>query len=278
MNRFFQFNTKLLTILLVSFGAIASASGQLTTSADPPTENLLTEALSGAIFSRIFSEAGNANHARGQLFALEAGVTEITAITIRKSATQTFNNDSLTIRLFEGNNDQWITGTGHTTAANGMDFFVGTTVTPLSSETFGIDGEFLDDDYLTFTLATPVQVSEGDYGFLITYEPSNTVTSPVFFEYLENQDGTSGRIAVTDTSHASGTGVRGFNFAVIGQSDAIDCLKGDVGLSGDVSFDDIGPFIAALALGEFQCEADVDNSGMVNFDDIGPFIAVLADQ
>ena len=51
-------------------------------------------------------------------------------------------------------------------------------------------------------------------------------------------------------------------------------VLGDVDLSGDVDFDDIGPFIALLS-GGFQAEADIDGNGLVNFDDIAGFIGIL---
>ena len=54
------------------------------------------------------------------------------------------------------------------------------------------------------------------------------------------------------------------------------CLLGDVDLSGTVDFLDISPFIAVLAAGEFQCEADCNESGMVDFSDIAPFIGILS--
>ena len=55
-------------------------------------------------------------------------------------------------------------------------------------------------------------------------------------------------------------------------------LKGDVDMDGDVDFDDIGPFIAALQAGVFQAEADCDCSTVVDFADIPAFIAILQTQ
>lgn len=59
---------------------------------------------------------------------------------------------------------------------------------------------------------------------------------------------------------------------------ASSILPGDVDLSGEVDFLDIGPFIGILSDGGFQDEADVDGSGVVDFLDIGPFIALLSNQ
>ena len=53
-------------------------------------------------------------------------------------------------------------------------------------------------------------------------------------------------------------------------------LLGDVNLDTEVNFLDITPFIALLASGELQAEADVDGNGAVDFLDITPFIALLS--
>ena len=53
-------------------------------------------------------------------------------------------------------------------------------------------------------------------------------------------------------------------------------LLGDVNLSGNVSFADIGPFILLLANNEYQAEADINMDSVVSFADIGPFIGILA--
>lgn len=53
---------------------------------------------------------------------------------------------------------------------------------------------------------------------------------------------------------------------------------GDVSGDGVVNFVDISPFIALLAVGDFQDEADIDRDGSVDFLDIAPFIAILSGQ
>ena len=58
----------------------------------------------------------------------------------------------------------------------------------------------------------------------------------------------------------------------------VDCILGDVNLSGTVSFDDIPAFITVLQDGGFQCEADTDENGMVDFSDIPEFITILSSQ
>ena len=53
-------------------------------------------------------------------------------------------------------------------------------------------------------------------------------------------------------------------------------IKGDVDMSGTVTFLDINPFIGILSGGGFQDEADCDCDGDVDFLDIQPFIDILA--
>ena len=53
-------------------------------------------------------------------------------------------------------------------------------------------------------------------------------------------------------------------------------LLGDVNRDVAVNFLDIAPFIALLATGEFQAEADTNGDGEVDFLDIGTFISLLS--
>ena len=55
-----------------------------------------------------------------------------------------------------------------------------------------------------------------------------------------------------------------------------DVLLGDVNQDGVLNFEDIGPFIEALANGAaFSPDADIDQNGEVNFLDVFPFILIL---
>lgn len=49
-------------------------------------------------------------------------------------------------------------------------------------------------------------------------------------------------------------------------------------LLGDGNFFKTSPFIAILATGDLQDEADLDQNGPVNFLDITPFISALSSQ
>lgn len=276
MNRFSFSSPKFLPALLIAFGGIASASGQVTLSPDPPAAcSSLAENLSGLIGSRIFDEDENANHGRGQLFNIaNAGPSEMLGITIRQAGDQTFVNDTLTVIVFQGDEDQWSTGTGHTTAANGTDFFVGTTVTPVYTETFTLNGLHAANDFIDFNFAAPVAVDDGDYGFLMIYNQIDGAETSLF--YLENQapaGESNGRLSLTDVSH-SGPGSRGFHYAV--RTIQTSAGLGDVNNDFTVDFLDITPFIAAVSNGTLLCEADVNQDGAVDFLDIVPFIAILS--
>ena len=52
-------------------------------------------------------------------------------------------------------------------------------------------------------------------------------------------------------------------------------LLGDVDLNGVVDFFDVGPFVTVLVTSSFQFEADMNEDGDVDFDDISLFIAAL---
>jgi hypothetical protein len=56
------------------------------------------------------------------------------------------------------------------------------------------------------------------------------------------------------------------------------CL-GDCNCDGQIDFDDINAFVAALGAPEAACffpNIDIDGNGQINFDDINPFVAILS--
>ncbi|MEN8847083.1 MAG: sialate O-acetylesterase [Akkermansiaceae bacterium] len=203
-------------------GLIMTASGGVILSNSAPTTEILETKALGNTDTSIFPLtgsapspiAGNNNHARGQAFSLGDGAGtafEITAITIQKNIAATFNNDALTLRIFEGTQAQWNSGTGHT--ATDTNFYKGTTVTPLYSEVFTLDGSIGDDQFVSLELATPLVVNENsDFGFFLTYDPSSG-TSPDRFRHLEA--GLGGRLSVTTTSHGT-TPTRSMNHFIQG--------------------------------------------------------------
>lgn len=206
----------------------ATAGGDATkvsASSTAPTANILSslDNGTGGIDTSLFEESANSNHARGQLFALPNGIGdeyEISAITIKKSTTQSYSDDAIVLRIFEGSSSQWVSGTGHSTATDGEDYYVDTTVTPLHTEVFTLDGSFTDNDYVTFTLSKPITVNEdSDFGFFMTYHQRNGAEDR--FRHRENSDG--GRISISTTSHAvtSGATARNMVYYVQGSSPGV---------------------------------------------------------
>lgn len=196
----------------VFFGAQISilSAGTVTTSPSAPTTGLISSSPAGGTDTALFDEDANANHARGQIFSLPDGpgnTFEITALTIKKSTNQTYTNDTLTLRIFEGTQAQWDSGTGHSTATDGSNYYVDTTVTPLHTETFNLNGTYTNDHYLTFQLTTPITVNENsDFGFVMTYDRSSPA-HPDRFRHRENGSG-GGRIAITTSNHGTSSSRR----------------------------------------------------------------------
>ena len=94
-----------------------------------------------------------------------------------------------------------------------------------------------------------------------------------FFQVNSQADGASGAGGATPGN----VGGQYTSVTVTGiQNQGGPCLLGDVNLDGVVDFFDIQPFIDALSMQGFQCEADVDENMMVDFFDIQPFINILA--
>ncbi|MBK1827857.1 sialate O-acetylesterase [Haloferula rosea] len=192
--------------LVAAIVAVASPvfAGTVSTSASAPTVDLISSSPSGGTDTALFDEDANANHARGQLFNLPDGggsAYEITAITVKKSQTQTYVNDTLTLRIFEGTESEWNAGTGHSTATDGSDYLVDTEVTLIHTESFNLNTAITDNHYVTFQLATPIVVNEdSDFGFFMTYDQGGGTEDR--FRHREAGSG-GGRISITTTSHGT---------------------------------------------------------------------------
>lgn len=201
----------------IDISAVASAVA--TTSSTAPATDIISSDPTGVTDTGLYSEAGNANHARGQAFPLADGSGtdyEITAITIKKSNTQAYANDALFLRIYEGTAAQWNTGSGHETATDGDNYYVDTTVTPLYTEVFTLNGTFTNDEYVTFTLSKPLTVNEdSDFGFFMTYHPVDGTQND--FRHRENNNG--GRTSITTTAH--GTADRGLHYFVHGTATGV---------------------------------------------------------
>ena len=196
-DTYFQNNSGVISL-------VPGASPPVIISPVAPSTGIITSNNSGTTFSRIFDEDRSTNHARGQLFHLPvvpSGGYQITGVTIHKNSNQTFSNDTVTVRMFEGAQADWDTGAGHDTATDGDNYFVDTTVTELHAETFTLNGLVGDGNYVTFEFAAPLVVADdSDLGFLLTYDES-APSSPDYFQYNEGE--TNGRIQITTSEHST---------------------------------------------------------------------------
>ncbi|MEP4076698.1 sulfatase-like hydrolase/transferase [Haloferula sp.] len=217
--------------LLLGLLAQAASGGTVTTSGSAPTDDILSSNNTGGTWTRLFDEDRSDNHARGQLFSLPDGGGsgyEITAITVHKNSNQTFGTDTLTIRIFEGTEAQWDTGTGHSASTDGSDYYVDTTVTPIHAEAFTLSGLISDGQYVTFQFTTPVIVNEdSNFGFLMTYDEFTDGAggaSPDYFQHNEASNG--GRISITTTDH--GVSSRHIRYFVSGSAVDADIDNDDL--------------------------------------------------
>jgi sialate O-acetylesterase len=192
-----------LTIAIALF-AVNAIAGTVTVGTSAPSSNILSSAV-GGIDSAIIDEDAHVNHARGQVFSMgDAGGEntgfKISALTIQKSNDQAYINDTLTLRIFQGSEAQWTTGTGHSTAEDGDDYLVDTGCALLHTETFTLNGLITNENFVTLTLSSPITLGEnGDFGFFFTYDQVDGTQDR--FRYREGDTG--GRISITTTAHGT---------------------------------------------------------------------------
>lgn len=201
---------------ITGFSSVASAGIIINTSL--PGTNVLESQTGGTTNTRLIDEDTNANHARGSGFTLTPGTGtgySIQAISIQSNSIQSWAGAELSLFLYQGTTAQFDTGTGHSTVPDGSDYYVGTTVTPLASETLALNASAVSGDWITFEFSTPQAVANGgDFGFFFVYEEGTSGNNDIV--HREAGSGTYGRTSITTTDHATGT--RALNFVVQGVS------------------------------------------------------------
>ena len=113
------------SLLFALLGHGLSQAGVIISGTMPNTSIISESSSFGSTFSNLFpltgttpgTIPGNNNHVRGQLFSLSDGSGtgyEISTVTFQKNNPATYVNDSLTLRVFQGNSAAWTSGTVHT--------------------------------------------------------------------------------------------------------------------------------------------------------------------
>lgn len=236
-------NKSLITTALFAIMTHAAHAGVATLSTDEPATDILSFFNpTGNINSNIFPLTGTApapivgnnNHGRGELLTLASGTNstvEISSVTIIKNGGQTFANDTLTLYVFQGTEAEWTTGIGH--VETDPTYYEGTTVTPLYSEEFTIDGTIAANSFVTLPLTTPLSIDgDADMGFFLLYTPA-AGTSPDRFGYSENQNAGGRRISVTTTGHG-GVGTRGMDYYIQGVVTAVGFFEPTISASAEL--------------------------------------------
>ena len=138
--------------------------------------------------------------------------------------------------------------------------------------TDGWDG-VIDDVAIFQSVLTPGQVTT------LFDDASQAVTlgAVAYYNFDDDQTGsTAANLVPVDMSNLTRTDGSPALQELDRIGPANSVLLGDVNLSGNVSFADIGPFITLLGQTDaFQAEADTNEDGFVTFGDIGPFITIL---
>lgn len=252
--------------LMLEFMTVPSYNPIADTTA--PSTDVIVSNPSSSTYSRCFDPSDNANHFRGQTFLMPAtGVTagqwSVDAITIQKSASQTFEADSeLKLWVFEwnpntdGNDDsEWISGDGDVDG----DIFSGTGITNML-----IDGdtaplgtsEISSDTYVTFKFTEPLLMDENKaYAFSLQYFKGSSVNTYFQFAVYGSSVYADGGLlqGKWDSQQIAG---QDFEFYVQGEaiSNCVNPPVSDISGPDDVKDCKVDIYdLAALAAGWLDC-------------------------
>ncbi|MDB4429457.1 LamG domain-containing protein [bacterium] len=235
-------------IFLATFASQTWAD--VTISDDAPVDALAESTAFGTTGSRIFDIDANANHGRGNRFILPGGVGtsfQIDSVTIQASGTQTYLDDTLTLFIYQGTSADFNAGTGHTEESE--TYYEGTTVTPLTEESFTFSGSPTAGQYVTIALTTPIIVNDAsDFGFFFIFDQgSGSNTSFFYQESGSPTDPNDGRTSVTEGGHGTAAS-RQMNYYVNGVTldagilvpsivSSSTLIEGGESVTLDISFD-----------------------------------------
>ncbi|MGJ8723491.1 MAG: LamG-like jellyroll fold domain-containing protein [Roseibacillus sp.] len=208
---------KFAAALLAASVVCSSADITINAAAPDPLDVIAQSTAFGSTGSRIFDIDANDNHGRGNRFLLTANADtyEISSVTIVASGTQVYDNDSMTLFIYEGTSAEFNSGTGHTETS--PTYYEGTTVTPLAEETFTLTGSPTAGQYVTFELTTPLVVAgDTDYGFFFTFDQGDGTNTSFFYrESGSPSDADDGRTSVTTTGYSTASS-RQMNYYISG--------------------------------------------------------------
>ncbi|MDP0492614.1 MAG: LamG-like jellyroll fold domain-containing protein [Verrucomicrobiota bacterium JB023] len=213
--------TKISLTTAVVATTIGSLSADVTVDTIAPESPIaVTSTPNGGTLSRIFDyDAPQTNHARGNGFFLSEAADSyvIESVTIESATAQSFDADTMTLYIYQGTTGQFGTGTGY--VDGDPSYYEGTSVTPLTEESFTVTGDLVAGEFLTFTLTTPITVDPGErYGFFFTYEQINSsLTSFAYYEGGAVDDIADGRTLISETAHVTASS-RQMNYWIGGQA------------------------------------------------------------
>ena len=156
-----------------------------------------------------------------------------------------------------------------------MDATSGTAGTNWDQLVVSGDLDFAGVDSVTIKLIS--LDAAGDPGALASFDPNSDFS--IAIANATSVSVFSMNAFSVDTSDFANTFTGSFYMSASGNElllNYTEFLLGDVSMDGVVNLLDVGPFIDAIAEGDFIEEADVNRDGVVNLLDVGPFILRLS--
>ena len=182
------------------------SAGTITVSTEAPTGVFASGSVDGPSFTRIFANGArpaDMNEGRGNEIVPDTGSYaggEMNALVIRKDTDQDFTGttSTLTLYVFEGTKEMWDAGDGQ----GDGDLFDETGITTIYTETFALAGSYLEGDYVTLNLDTPITMGTR-MNFFIKMDQGDSAET--FFQIVQRSNPPAGVTAADGNQYQSVT-------------------------------------------------------------------------
>jgi len=268
----------LMAVISVCLTGSAASAGTITVSTDAPTGVFASGSVNGPSYTRVFADGARPaddNEGRGnQIVATRGSYAgySMDALVIRKNANQDFTGTTayLTLYVFEGTKEMWDAGDGQ----GDGDLWDETDITTIYTETFALDGSYVEADYVGLNLDTPITMAS-EMNFFIKMTQGDSAET--YFQIVQRSNPPASVTAADGYQYQS---VTGDNKYVISPLEYYAVGRAPADTNGDGVVDAADYITVKTHMGQATdagaAEGDFDGDGTVDWGDLQTLIGGIS--